>query len=278
MPIRNEAKRKAADVSRSKARRARAAEARGTLPSVDKWKFARWFKRVRADENKKLSDFEGFDDSYLRRMELEVFEPRAAQTFAIGEAMHESGIAWSSGPVALFDSNHLPEFIDFLAALTTIDGQRVTATFIVALEEYATAHRRLPGDLSRAREKLATCYNAVGFREAWKLATDPNRAAKNQRSAATELQVARIWASALDISADDRQQRIIEALVVWLTRREPAFISDYLYLRWCQSRAAAEVRWAGPDRVETFREVLRGAAMMYRSNVRGTTGRGKNVG
>jgi hypothetical protein len=172
----------------------------------------------------------------------------------------------------------LSEFVDFLAGLTKIDGQRVTARLIVALEEYATRHPRLPGDLGRAREKLAKCYDAVGFDAAWQVASAPNRAAKNQRGAVTELQVARVWASAKDLSVDDRQERIIEALVVWLSRREPAFISDYLYRRWCQSRAAAEVRWAGPDRVETFREVLRGAAMMYRSNVRGTTGRGKNVG
>jgi hypothetical protein len=58
-----------------------------------------------------------------------------------------------------------------------------------------------------------------------------------------------------------------------LTRREAAFISDYLYRRWCQSRAAAVVRWAGPDRVEMFREVLRGAVMIYRSNVSGGVGR-----
>jgi hypothetical protein len=227
----------------------------------------------------------GIDARQLRRVRQREVEPTASRTWAIGEAVHACGVAWCSGPVALFESNHLPEFVDFIAALAAghprqaaelvaalalLSGEPLTPLPpIVQSAVTALQARKKPAAVVDAREQLKACYSEA-YGPAWARAIGKNTASKNQRDAPVDLKVARILAAA----GQDRE-RVILALVEWVGYSQPALVDDTLYARLAAARAGAEVAWAGPRLAKYFEDILRTKAESIEKQMIGV-GRGKN--
>jgi hypothetical protein len=381
MPIKDKAKRRERDRERS--RRRYSAERLARVPR-DKARFGQWLKCTLIETGvslRVLADELALDQRDLLRVREGLVESLPAKTFAIGAALHACGVAWCSGPVALFESNHHAELVDFIAALAAV-SPRKAARVIAALAELAptllqgvrekridrewlieAALQYVPGGepapgsrraalaqgfvlVKSAAEKdrlqhvirvmtgrvaawnayqsaldpyedepdpdedepyedepyrefpraiwaaisvvppmserkchplLTECYDGSAYAAAWARAIGSNTAAKNQRNAATELKIARVLAcSKDDLSAQERQRRVIEALTAWVVHHDSPVVDDGHYQRWAESRAITEAMWVSPERLETFSAVLLEVAKMKRSSTHGT-GRGRNV-
>jgi hypothetical protein len=263
MPISNTERRKEQDRQRSEKRRRRL-----RAPAKDTGKFARWLDHVLEEEGLRVSDLadglgkDALDyGSYLRRVRKGGRVPKPERTYRIGEALRVCGVLWCSGPVALFESNHHVELVDFVSALATISARKA-ASFIAALADLSATRRsltplpderqqiikfirepRMSGDVECAREKLTKCYD-VAFDDAWSRATT----IVSRSEAATELKTARMLAFANDLTAEQREERVIDAFITWLERSDRLLIEDNLFRRRVMSRVYAEIALLGIDR------------------------------
>jgi hypothetical protein len=99
------------------------------------------------------------------------------------------------------------------------------------------------------------CYDQRAFDAAWNCAIGRATAAKNQRGAATELKIARLWASATDIGPDDRERGVIDSLVAWVERHEPDHVNRFLFVSRAQFNAKADIEWLGLERATTVAQI-----------------------
>jgi hypothetical protein len=278
--------------TRKREKRAFEAQKRAELPPRDKDRFARWLRSVLNEGDLSLNSLaKGLGkeprefDSYLLRVQKGAVEPRAEQTFAIGEALHACGVAWCSGPVALWQSNHLGEFVDFVSALAADDGhaavELVAAIALLSGEalkpppndlvgaifaQLQTRHR--VANIAAAREQLKASRRE-SYAAAWARAIGSNTAAKTQRDAAVDLKIARVVAVA------GARERVVVALTEWGARSEPG--DDTLRVRLTAARAIAEEQWNGVAGCEDLGKALLGRSASSRQSSIGV-GRGKNVG
>jgi hypothetical protein len=211
----------------------------------------------------------GIDAGQLRRIRRGNIEPRAARTFEIGEALHAEKVLGCSGALALWRSTHIAEFVDFVSALAA-DAPRLAAELVVVIDAlspigplpraqavllavlYGLGDPR-PLDAAMMTEttaRLKACYDAERYASAWKRATNTKTAAMTRRVAPFELQAARPFAVARD------RARVLELLVAWVMRCEPAVVDDEMLYRHAARLAIAQLSWVRPDRAERAARIM----------------------
>ncbi len=105
-------------------------------------------------------DWRGEFAAYLRGAQT----PRAVRAFWIGAALHELGVGWCSGPVALLASGNVAAFIETLAALSANRrGLRLATELLVhglwaaielSDEERLREPRQWPAHIEHSRRRL----------------------------------------------------------------------------------------------------------------------------
>lgn len=194
----------------------------------------------------------GLDERDLFNIRRGIVCAKDWKVFAIGEALHAYGIAWCSGPLALFQSTHLPAFVDCLAALGRRDALALIRAVAPPLNDDGSlpaAYKTAIDDIRKRRveQQLAACYSD-DYGRAWALARGSSMAVENERDAPPELKPARILAASGD------RARMVEALVDWA---DASANDDELYRGRAAAFALAHVASEGPERAKYLAELLR---------------------